>query len=188
MTEQHDGVKWTAHAVIRKYDEQATARARAAGIDNPTDEDFTRLGIDPYETAEVENNLLTTAGIARLASLITAGGGTAVTSTTARVGVGDGAGTAAVGDTDLGALAGSTHRWFQTCTVTTPSGVITLVAAFGGSDGNFAWNEWAVDVDTATRTSGNTVGALLLNHKTGFGQGTKTAGQTWTFTGTITLS
>ena len=142
----------------------------------------------PYEVADIPGNLLTTAGIARLVSLLTGGGGQAVTSTSARVGVGNGAGTAAVGDTDLSASAGSANRWFQTATVTTPSGVLTLSATFGPTDGNFAWNEFGIDVGTPTVSSGNTVGALLLNHKTAIAQGTKASGQTWTATATVTFS
>lgn len=142
----------------------------------------------PFEVNEVPGNLLTTVGIGRIVSLLTGGGGTVVSSTTARVGVGNGAGTAAIGDTDLSAAAGSANRWFQTCTVTTPSNVLTLAATFASADGNFAWNEFGIDVGTATVTSGNTVGTLLLNHKTSIAQGTKASGQVWTATASITFS
>ena len=143
---------------------------------------------EPYDVSVVERNLLTTAGIGRITTLINAGTGNLIASTTARVGAGDGAGSAAIGDTDLSASAGSTHRWFQTCTVTTPSNVWTFAATFAAADGNFAWNEWGIDIGTATVSSGNTVNAVLLNHKTSIAQGTKASPQVWTATATITLS
>jgi hypothetical protein len=166
-----EGFNWRINWTVRKY---ANDNQYVAG--------------SPYEVNEVPGNLLTTAGITRLVSLLTAGGGQAVTTTAARVGVGNGVGTAAIGDTDLSASAGSTNRWFQTCTVTTPSNVLTLSATFASADGNFAWNEFGIDIGTPTVTSGNTVNATLLNHKTSIAQGTKASGQTWTATATVTFS
>lgn len=180
-------LNWRINWEIAKYDAEMTAYLAERGLAG-SDADFAQLGITPYEVDQVPGNLLTTAGIARIMSLLTGGGGTVVSSTTARVGVGNGSGTAAAADTDLSAAAGSANRWFQTCTVTTPSGVLTLAATFGSADGNFAWNEFGIDVGTATVTSGNTVAALLLNHKTSIAQGTKASGQTWNATATVTLS
>jgi hypothetical protein len=188
MTEANDTIVEKARLTIQRWDEEQTARAAEAGIVKPTPEDFERLGIAPYDVSVVENNLLTTAGITRLVALLNLGTGNVLSSTTARVGLGNGAGTAAIGDTDLSAAAGSTNRWFQTCTVTTPSNVVTAVATFGTADGNFAWNEWGIDIGTATVTSGNTVNAVLFNHKTSIAQGTKASGQTWTATATVTFS
>jgi hypothetical protein len=141
-----------------------------------------------YEASDVRGNLLTTAGIGRIATLLNAGTGNLIATTTARVGVGNGAGTAVIGDTDLSASAGSANRWFQTCTVTIPSNVLTFAATFASADGNFAWNEFGIDIGTATVTSGNTVNAVLLNHKTSIAQGTKASGQVWTATATVTFS
>jgi hypothetical protein len=187
----NDQVRWHAHLTIEKFDEAATARAEAELGHAPTGDDFARLGIKPYEVGEVDENLLTTAGLTRIASLIIAAGGTAPTNTTARLGLGNGSGTAAVGDTDLSAAAGSANRWFQVMDATFPSAsgaVITFKSTFASADGNFAWNEWGVDIGTATVTSGNTVNATLLNHKTSIAQGTKASGQSWAATATITFS
>jgi hypothetical protein len=185
---QNDVIDWHAHLTVARFDEEQTRAAVELLGREPTAEDFARLGIEPYLVSEVDRNLLTTAGIGRIVTLITAGTGNLISSTTARVGVGNGVGTAAIGDTDLSAAAGSANRWFQTCTVTSPSNVLTFAATFGTADGNFAWNEWGVDIGTATVSSGNTVNAVLLNHKTSIAQGTKASGQTWTATATITLS
>jgi general stress protein CsbA len=181
-----DTINWHAHLGIRKWDSEQTEWVkRETGLLEPQAADFERLNVRPFEISEVDNNLLTTAGLTRIVSLINGAGGTAVTTTTARVGTGNGAGSAAVGDTDLSAVAGSANRWFQTCTVSISTSVLTAVATFASADGNYAWNEWGIDVGTATVTSGNTVAALLLNHKTSIAQGTKASGQTWTATATI---
>lgn len=185
-----DTLQWHAALTIEKFDEDATAYAEAR-IVRPTAADFARLGITPFDVAHVESNLLTTAGLTRITSLIIAGGGQAATNTSARLGVGNGAGTAAVGDTDLSASAGSTNRWFNIMDATFPStsaGVITFKSTFASADGNFAWNEWAIDIGTPTVTSSATVAATLLNHKTSIAQGTKASGQSWAATATITLS
>jgi hypothetical protein len=134
---------------------------------------------------------VTTAGLTRNASLLIGAGGQAPTNTSCRLGVGNGAGTAAVGDTDFSAAAGSSNRWFQIMDSTFPSAaaaVITFKATFGASDGNFAWNEWGIDIGTPTVSSSATVAATLLNHKTSAALGTKAASTTWGFTATVTLS
>jgi hypothetical protein len=185
-----ENIGWFAQLGIKRFDEDQTRwAAERLGIVQPTEADFTKLGILPYSESEVLRNLLTTAGIGRIVTLLNAGTGNLIASTTARVGVGNGAGTAAIGDTDLSASAGSANRWFQTCTVTVPSNVLTFAASFGTADGNFAWNEWGISVGTATVASGNTIGSdILLNHKTSISQGTKASGQTWSVTATVTIA
>lgn len=184
----HDPQLWRCEWGIQRWDADATAwLTRKLGY-APKDVDFHAAKIRSYEDSHVSGNLLTTAGLGRIATLVTAGTGNLISSTTARVGAGNGAGSAAIGDTDLGAAAGSANRWFQTCTVTIPSNVWTFAATFGTADGNFAWNEFGIDIGTATVTSGATVNAVLLNHKTSIAQGTKASGQTWTATATITIS
>ena len=191
-TTMEEPVKASTRWRIDRWDADQTAWVKCrSGLYAPEAADFARLGVQPFKTSEVIGNLLTTAGLNRLTSLAIAGGGQALTNTSARIGVGDGAGTAAVGDTDLSASSGSTHRWFQAMAATYPqqsNGVITLQAVFGTADGNFAWNEFGVDIGTPTVSSGNTVNAVLFNHKTSIAQGTKASGQTWTATATITIS
>lgn len=166
-----DAFNWRINWEFSKYADDA---AFAAG--------------EAYETNQVPGNLLTTAGIGRIATLLNAGTGNLISSTTARVGVGNSNTTAVIGDTDLNAAAGSTNRWFQTCTVTIPSNVLTFVAVFASADGNFAWLETGIDIGTATVSSANTVNAVLLNHKNGIAQGTKASGQVWTATASVTFS
>lgn len=185
---------WT----VERWDAEQVAYARrklalprtgpAARVDG---DDFHRLGVASYHTTEVAGNLITNAGWTRLMNLLTAQGGTqALTSTAVRIGVGDSNTAEAYTDTDLGAAAGSTHRYFQPVSGSGTLGTRTLAfsASFGTSDGNFAWAEFGLDVGTPTVSGGTTVNALLWNHKAGISQGTKASGQTWTATATITFS
>lgn len=186
-----EGARWRCDWRVYRWDVEQTARAAALCGRQPGPVEFARLGIRPYDTSKVAGNLLTTAGLNRLTALAIAAGGQGLTNTACRIGVGNGAGTAAIGDTDLSASAGSANRWFQAMAATYPqqaNGVITLQSVFGTADGNFAWQEFGIDVGTPTVTSGNTVAALLFNHKTSIAQGTKASGQTWTATATITIS
>jgi hypothetical protein len=186
----HDSIRWTPALRVDKYDDDQTAWvARRSGLLTPKGSDFEAAKVRPYETVEVVGNLLTTAGLQRLTNLLIGAGGTALTNTTARIGVGDSSTAAAVGQTDLQAAAGSTHRWFQVMDATFPTavnGLVTLRATFATGDGNFVWAEVCSDIGTATVTSGNTVNATMLNR---FVQalGTKASGS-WVLTETITLS
>lgn len=192
-----EALGWRVHARVEKWDADQTAYlvaswplVRTSRSGQPRPEDFRRHGLRPM-VVELPGNLLTTAGVTRLASLLAGAGGQAATNTAARIGVGNGGGTAAVGDTDLSASAGSANRWFQVMDATYPqlaAGVATFRSTFASSDGNFAWNEWGIDIGTPTVSSGNTVAAVLLNHKTSAALGTKASGSTWTFTATVTLS
>lgn len=174
---------------VARWDEAQTAWAARKLGHAPIDLDFRALGVRPYRVTEFAGNLITNAGWTRLMNLLTNQGATqAFDATHTRIGVGDGTTPAeAYADTDLAAAAGSTHRWFQLVSGAGTLGTRTLSwsASFGTADGNFAWNEFGIDQGTA---SGNTVTAVLLNHKVGISQGTKASGQTWTATATITFS
>lgn len=175
---------------VDRWDADQTTWAAHRISGQPTSDDFNRLGITPYLTTEITGNLITNAGWTRLMNLATNQGATqALDATHTRIGAGDGTTPAeAYADTDLAAAAGSTHRWFQPVSGAGTLGTRTLAfaASFGSSDGNFAWNEFGIDVTSGTAAAGNTVGALLFNHKVGISQGTKASGQTWTATATLT--
>lgn len=188
----HDAAMWRVQARVDKWSEDATHFARMrSGLRAPRAAVFAELGVSPDEVVERPGNLLVTAGLTRLMSLLNGAGGQAVTNTATRLGTGNGAGSAAVGDTDLGAAAGSANRWFQIMDATYPSvatNVLTAKATFASGDGNYAWNEWGIDIGTPTVASSAVVAATLLNHKTSAALGTKTAGSTWALTVTITIS
>jgi hypothetical protein len=186
----HDSIHWSPALRVDKYDDEQTAWvARRSGVPSPKGADFEAAKVRPYDVTEVAGNLLTTAGLQRLTNLLIGAGGTALTNTTARIGVGNSSTAAAVGQTDLQASAGSANRWFQVMDATFPTavnGLVTLRATFATGDGNFVWNEVCSDIGTATVTSANTVNATMLNR---FVQslGTKVSGS-WVLTETITLS
>jgi len=184
---------------IERWDEDATRWVqRRSGILNPIADVFRRLLVPSYETSEVVGNVVTTAGWTRASNLLTAQGGLqALSATAVRIGAGDGTTSAGGGsvpavaaDTDLAAASGSTHRWFQIVggAGTVSTNTLAFTATFGTADGNFAWNEFGIDVGTPTVTSSAVVAALLYNHKTSIAQGTKASGQTWAATATITYT
>jgi hypothetical protein len=185
----NQGIKWWPKVLVEKYDDDQVAWvSRKSGVKVPQGQ-LLRSLVTPYATAESEGNLLTTAGLNRMTSLIIAAGGQAGTNTAARIGVGNSATAAAIGQTDLQAAAGSANRWFQIMDATFPTqanGVLTYKATWATGDGNFVWNEWCVDIGTPTVTSANTVNANMMNRAVA-SLGTKVSGS-WVLTATITLS
>lgn len=96
----------------------------------------------------------------------------------ARLGVGDSTAAFSSGQSDLQGT--NTLRKGMDATFPQRSGAqLAFKATFGGPDANFAWNEWAV-FNAAS-------GGQMLNRKVE-SLGTKAAGATWVFTGTITPS
>lgn len=176
------GVHWTPKTVLSKYDDDQVAYVRRLIGEEPEGDDLAHF-CTPYETAEVEGNLLTTAGLTRITGLIIGTLSTTLDSTRVRLGVGDSSTAATVSDTDLG-----TNKYYHIMDATYPqasAGVLTFQASFGSSDGNFAWQSWGLDVGTATVTSSATV-ATLVNRKVS-SLGTKSSG-TWVLTVTVTFS
>lgn len=190
-TVARDSIKWNPVATVEKYDaEQVEWVARKSGLAVPTSVQFAEYGLVPYETVVSVGNLLTTAGLARISSLIQAAGGQGATNTSSRLGVGNSATAEAVGQTDLQAAAGSANRQFKVMDATFPSfvnGVQTFKSTFATGEANFVWNEWGVDIGAPTVADGTTVNALLLNRKVQ-SLGTKTSAGSWVLTATITLS
>jgi hypothetical protein len=157
----------------------------------PKANDFKAIGVEPYRVTQVVGNLITNAGWTRLMNLLTNQGATqALTATAVRIGVGNSNTAEAYTDTDLIASAGSTNRWFQPVSGVGTLGTRTLAfsASFASADGNFAWNEFGLDVGTPTVTASAVVSALLFNRKAGIAQGTKVLGQVWSTTATITFT
>jgi hypothetical protein len=175
-------IRWNPRAVVSKYDDEQTDYVRRI-VEAEPDGDALAQYCNPYEVVEVEGNLLTTAGLTRITGLIIGTLSTTLDSTRVRLGVGDSATGAVVGDTDLG-----TNKYYRVMDATYPqasAGVLTFQGSFGSGDGNFAWQCWGLDVGTATVTSSGTV-ATLVNRKVS-SLGTKSAG-TWVLTVTVTFS
>lgn len=199
-----EGIKWSPVARIEKYSPEVVEElTRILGYE-PKDEDFKRMGADPYAITEVEGNMLVNGGLARINNLIIGTGSTAAfNSTQSVIGVGSSSTAEARTQTDLQAAAGAANRWMQAATtapslttVTNTNDSITCGTTFGTSDGNFAWNEWCWVVSTGTITATSAVlsgtvpgstGNTMLNRKVA-SMGTKASGSSWAFTTTVTLS
>lgn len=178
---------WT----VKRYSELSTSYLTKLLKRAPLEADFARFGVESYKTDVITGNLITNAGWTRLMNLLSNQGATqALDATHTRIGVGNGVTAEAYTDVDLIAAAGAANRWFQPVSGAGTLGTRTLAfsATFGTADGNFAWNEFGLDVTTATATATAVIGALLFNRKAGIAQGTKASGQTWTTTATITYT
>ena len=110
-------------------------------------------------------------------TLAAGGAGTALSNANARIGVGDSTAAEAASQTGLQA---ATNKTYQAVDASYPtygkSQQIVFRSTFGGSSANYAWNEFTVDNGTTS-----------LNRKTST-QGSKTSGQIWQITTTISLS
>ena len=86
-----DSIRWSPRLLVEKFDQDATEWvAGKSGLLEPSGDLLSAYGVMPYETIEVEGNLLTTAGLTRLTALLIASGSPqAVTNTSARIGVGN---------------------------------------------------------------------------------------------------
>lgn len=184
-----DQLRWRVRARVDKFDDEQVAWvARRTGNVRPSGS-LLAEHLDPYEVVHSQGNLLTTAGLNRLTSLLIGAGGQALTNTACRLGVGNSSTAAAVGQTDLQASAGAANRQFKVMDATFPTqanGVVTFKSTYPTGEANFVWNEWGVDVAAPTVTDGTTVNALLFNRKVD-SLGTKASGS-WALTATVTIS
>lgn len=197
--------KWDVHLHVDKFDiGQVILAAEWHGLRHrePTGPELLEwaaaTGNAPGDTSDVDGNLLTRLGLARLGNLFigaTGAASQALNSTHARIGLGDTNTAAATTDTDLGAASGSTHRQFKladSCAQGTGanSGVTTIIATFGTGVANFAVAEWCIDggaADGTTVTSETASTPGMCNHKIA-SLGTKTSSQVWVVTATITIA
>lgn len=189
---RHEGVQWKSSSTVEKFSPDQVVYATALLGHEPTGTELLALVGTPEDGIVIDptSNLLTTAGLGRITSLIIGGGGQAATATAARVGVGNSSTAASAGQTDLQASSGAGNRQFNTMEATYPqasAGVLTFKASYASGEALFAWAEWGIDIGTPTVSAGTTVNALLLNRKVA-DNGTKATGSVWAFTVTITLS
>lgn len=189
---RHEGLQWKSSSKVEKYSPDQVAFATTLLGHEPVGSELLALVGNPEDgvVEDLTSNLLTTAGLGRITSLIIGGGGQAATATAARIGVGNSSTAASAGQTDLQASSGAGNRQWNIMEATYPqasAGVITAKASYASGEANFAWAEWAIDVGTPTVAAGTTVAALMLNRKVA-DNGTKASGSVWAFTVTITLS
>jgi hypothetical protein len=196
--------KWDADAtewvLRREMSDEADGWLRRRENATVRPEAFNRHLIEPYETWHMENcnNVLQAGWVALLGGIA----GTTMTNkfsaSFGRIGAGTSntavayTQTALVGDTG----GGSTTSYYMLvstapviATGSTPP-TLTLTAAFGTAVGNFAWNEFGTDNYTASGVTTTGLGASVIFFNRGVpagGMGTKSSGQTWTATESISF-
>lgn len=124
-------------------------------------------------------NILVNAGINQMWTILCSSGGTKFDSTNAYLGVGDSNTAAAAGQTDLQAATNKLRVGMNGSYPTYgTSQQAVWQSDFTSGQANYAWEEFAVFNASSAGT--------MLNRKVS-AQGTKTTGQTWRLTLTITL-
>lgn len=171
---------WTIYRMLfdPELQEQAEAYLRAGG---DIETAIKRFHGSFLSSSVIHGNLLLNEGINLVWTLVAGGSGTAFNNSNSYLGVGDSSTAESASQTGLQA---STNKLYKAMDTGYPtygtSQKITFRSTFGGSEANFAWNEF-------TAANGNSDSATNLNRKVS-AQGTKTSGQTWQLTLEITLS
>jgi hypothetical protein len=142
------------------------------------DESLILFGTEQY--SHIDGNILVNAGINEAWTLICGGSATAFDNSNAYLGVGDDDTAEDAAQTDLQASSNKVRVGMDVSYPTYGTSQQAIWrATFDGSTASYAWKEFAV---FNAASSGD-----MLNRKVS-DQGTKTAGQTWQLTVTITLS
>jgi hypothetical protein len=186
-----DFLHYHAHWTIKKFDTPDDVDGSKYG--HLTAEQLEALGLKPFETLEIDGNMLLNDGInAILLPAIIGSAITAINTTNGCIGVGDSTTVAAASQTAL--QAGTNHLWvIVTSTAGTgTSQQLVLAATFSTAQANWVWNEI---MSGATTTPGSLPAnattppatAHVLNRLVQ-AMGTKVATATWTANLTITFS
>lgn len=142
-------------------------------------QDRFEAGLPPDEVEEVDGNILVTAGINLMLTLLIGGAGTPYNSANAYLGVGDSTTAESASQTDLQAATNKLRKAMDSGYPTVSGNQVTFRSTFGSTEANFAWNE----VGAFNASTGGT----MLNRKV-VSLGTKSSGATWTLTLTITIT
>lgn len=135
----------------------------------------------PYAVERFEKNLGLNEGLNILTSLLCGGAGTAYDSAAAYIGVGDSATAAAASQTGLQAATNKAYAGMEAGYPTFgTSQQVVWKASFGDGVAQFAWGEFTVE--NADLGSGS---PLLRKVES---KGTKTAGEIWELTITVTFA
>lgn len=149
------------------------------------------LALDrPADFLRVPGNLLMTTGIQEMLRCFT-GQGVTLAAISTRIGIGNGVGDPTASDTNL---FGASTWWQVLDAAAVVSGnQLKLQATVGPNDANFAWNEFAIELNGSVVVSGASGGvpagaATLLNHRTGARAGTKVQGQAYIAQATLAIT
>jgi hypothetical protein len=126
---------------------------------------------------------LTTAGAVLLAKCATGlNTPTLYSASNAALGVGDSATAYGAAQTDLQAATNKSR--VLVTSIAESSGVVTAVATWGTSVGNYEWVEWGLFNSGAAQSGGTMLGRKVESPTLG----TKTSAQVWSLTATITFA
>lgn len=176
----HEFGRFMHRATVEKRDdryEDYLRELRAKGFSLHRAQVRAARDIRPYEVVEGDYNAFVYAGIDIMLDLIIGAGGTAYNNANARLGVGSSTTAWANTQTDL-----QTILYKAAMNATFPSRTshtVTFKSDFTGSNGDGAWEEWAV-FNSASANTG------MMSRKVE-SLGTKSGG-TWTLTTTLTLA
>ena len=132
-----------------------------------------------FEVCPLPGNIMVNSGLQLMVDLLIGAGGTVYSNANAFLGVGDSSTAEGASQTDLQAATNKLRRAMSASFPARSGQTVTFRAAFGSSDANYSWNEFAV-FNAST-------GGTMLNRKVS-SQGTKASGQTWTLDLAITFS
>lgn len=175
-----DKGKWKARWTLTKFKDPSGEIEKMSKL-GASIEDLKRMFDAAFlEEAILEGNLLLNEGIQNVEDLL-AGLATPTKwdATNARVGVGDSSAAAAATQTGLQATVNTAFVGMDSGYPSRSGQTLSWKGTFGSDVANFAWNEFTVD-NGATPN-------INLNRLVS-GQGTKTSGQTWILTLSITIS
>jgi hypothetical protein len=141
------------------------------------------LGTVEFDSGDPDGNLCLNSGIQGFEKLIAglSSPPTAWNNASAYLGVGDSTVAAAATQTDLQASTNYTYVGMASGYPSQSSQTLSWQSSFGSAQANYAWNEFVVS-DASSKGSGTCLNRLVSS------QGTKTSGQTWVLTLSITWS
>lgn len=181
----HEKVQWRAKVRIDKYEADLDPYVQNLGRRFGERTFFAENA--PYETIEVEGNLLMTAGANALWTALSGGSVGAFSNANAAIGVGDSTTASAASQTNLQATTNAARVGMSSGYPAVTNNQIQFQATFGGSIANFSWNEWGVF--NSIGTGSPPAGGVMLNRAVpSGGLGVKASGSTWTLTVTLSLS
>lgn len=130
-----------------------------------------------YAVEDIDGNLLLNVGITEMLNLLIGGAATAFSAANARLGVGDSTTAASAAQTGLQAATNKAYRSMDAGYPQVSGQTVTFKSTFGGTDANYAWQEFVAD-----NGAGKTLNRKVEAH------GTKSSGDSWVLTLTVTLS
>lgn len=175
----HDQIMWRCRTKLDKFEGDPTLEERDSGL------------VVPFESKEIEGNLLVIGGSSALWQFLIGNPAALTNFANANAHIGVGAATTAAADTqtDLQAATAGVDKFRKGMDATYPqhtdgtsaagSKSVVFRSTFGTTDANITWNEWGIfNAATAGRMLNRKVEAL----------GTKTAAATWVLTITLSLA